>query len=75
MHPKSKKEWFAKPIYEKKQYGYIHDLMQDEVSLRKSENEPLKGRKSSKADVELNDNIARAEKSDKSQVVKQYRQE
>ena len=52
--------------YMRKQYSYIHDLMQNAVSLTQSENEPLKERKSSKADVELSDIIARIEKPDKS---------
>lgn len=73
VHPKSKKEWVVKPIYEKKEYSHLQDLMLDTVNLRQSEKEPIKGRKARKADVELPDTIARVEKPDKSESIKQHR--
>ena len=49
VHPKAKKDWLAKPIYEGKHYTHLTDLMLlDTISLRESEGTPIKGRKTRK---------------------------
>lgn len=75
VHPKSKKEWVIKPIYERKDYRHLKELMIDTISMREEEprESKLKGRQATKPQVELQETIAKVAKPNKAEAITKHR--
>lgn len=62
VQPMSKKDWVVKAIYDKKNYDFRAQLLEEVLSMRQSDSTGLKERKAAMPDVDLPPTISRVDK-------------
>ena len=75
VFPKSQKDWVVKPMYEKKSYDYLEDMLEEVLYERQESHSqaPLRKRKAAPQPEAIASNIARSEKPRKADIITRHR--